>query len=200
MADLELSFSMPDRSKWSEGTFYIDGLSIIDTGDNYEVNYDDIELYLDGQLYDETAETWAGAKVNTEQFFDTILSVYQMNDNTYDFSEDWSVFDSLDSLKEYQGDLLVKLPIYRDGGVCIYELDLATPYNKYYQCADDGEVLILDEDNSIVSDMEHWYEQGLFEDITAILKGDLECLYMGYNPKAMIEESGGEDAWLNEWG
>lgn len=197
MADLELSFTLKDGKRFKEGVFYIDGLTIIDTDGNYEINYDDIELELDGKPYDGTLEVWRGY-LSTEDIFDQVLSGYLMNDGTYtSFSEDWSAFTDLENLKEYQGDLLIKLPVFRIDEVVIYELDLATPDHRYY-IADD-EVMMLDSDNEIVTDMENFYMEAIEEDITDILRGDLECLYMGYNVKQYIEEVGGEEAWLEQY-
>ena len=200
MAELELSFSVASNSgKFKSGTFLIDGLSILDTGDNYEVTYDDIDLLIDGKPYDGSITNWAGYAADAESLFDQVLNAYILRDGTFSsFSPEWKIFSDVDSLKHYEGDLLVSFPAYEYGELRTYNLDLATPINRYYQ-TDSGEVLMLDADNSVVTDMEHWYEIGLDEDITAILKGELECLYMGYNVKEMIKEAGGEEAWLEEY-
>lgn len=194
MADLELSFTIQDGKKFKRGVFLIDGLTILDTDGNYEVNYDDIDLELDGEPYDGSLEAWRG-KLSVENLFDQVLSGYFMGSDVYEsFSDDWSVFSELNDLKEYKDGLLMKLPIYQYGDIYIYELDLATPDNRYYSC--DDMVLMLDNDNEVVTDQEFFFMQGIDEDITAILKGELECLYMGYNVKEMINEAGGEAAWL----
>ena len=195
MADLELSFTLKDGKRWKEGRFEINGLNIIDTDGNYEVTYDDLELFVDGEPYDGSAEAWSGHRYSAEEIFDFALSSYLMNDGTYtSFSDSWSVFVDLENLKEYQGDLLIKLPVYRIDEVVIYDLDLATPNNTYY--TSDDEVMMLNADNEIVTDMEEFYMEAIEEDITKILKGELECLYMGYNVKEYIKEAGGEEAWL----
>ena len=201
MADLVLSFSISSNTgKFKSGKFLIDGLSILDTGDNYEVTYDDIELYVDGKPYDNSFTNWSGYTADAETLFDQVLSAYFRRDGDYSsFSPDWEIFNELDSLKEYDGDLLISFPKYSYGEIRIYNLDLATPTNRYYQ-DDAGDVLMLDNDNSVVTDMEHWYEIGLCEDITAIIKGEVECLYMGYNTQEWIKECGGEEGWLEEYG
>jgi len=198
MAELELSFTLQAGKPFKEGVFYIDGLTILDTDGNYEVEYDDIELELDGEPYDGSIEVWRGY-LSTEDIFDQVLSGYLMGSDTYtSFSNDWSVFTDINNLKEYKDGLLVKLPIYECGMIYIYDLDLATPDNRYY--TSDDMVLMLDNDNEVVTDVEHFYMQGIEEDITAILRGELECLYMGYNVEEYIKECGGKDAWLEEYG
>ena len=202
MADLELSFTINQegkRKRWQEGRFEINGLTVVDTGDNYEIDYEDLELFVDGEPYDGSASNWAGQKYTAEQIFDQVLSGYLMNEGIYSsFSDDWSVFSDLNNLKEYEGDLLIKLPIFKYDEICVYELDLATPDNRYYSYID--EVMMLDNNNEVVTDVEEFYMEALEEDVTNILQGDLECLYMGYNVKEMIKEMGGEDAWLEEFG
>lgn len=197
MAELELSFTLQDGKRFKQGVFFINGLTILDTDGNYEVEYDDIELELDGVPYDGSIEVWRGY-LSTEDIFDQVLSGYLMGSDTYtSFSNDWSVFTDINDLKEYKDGLLVKLPIYECGRIYIYDLDLATPDNRYYTC--DDMVLMLDNDNEVITDVEHFYMQGIEEDITAILRGELECLYMGYNVKEYIKECGGKDAWLEAY-
>lgn len=200
MDNLDLSFTFKDGMRWAEGRFEIDDLMITDTGDNYEVSYDGITLYVDGKPYNGTAESWSGHKFAAEEIFDQVLSDYLTNNQGVytSFGDGWSAFLELNSLKEYEGDLLIKLPRFEYGEICIYDLDLATPKFKYYTY--DDECLMLDNDNALVTDMENFYTEAITEDITDILQGNLECLYMGYNVKEMIKEMGGEEAWLEEFG
>ena len=115
MAELELAFNLQDGKRFKKGVFYIDGLTIFDTDGNYEVNYDNIELELDGKPYDGSIEVWRG-KLSVEDLFDNTLSGYLMGSDTFtSFSDDWSVFTDLENLKEYKDGLLMKLPIYMYG-------------------------------------------------------------------------------------
>ena len=105
-------------------------------------------------------------------------------------------FSEITDLEEWDGDLLIKLPVY-DLGVKVYELDLATPELRYYSY--DDEFLLLDTAGRVVTDMEEFYAESMEEDLYNILKGTTACLYMGYNPQAMIDEYGGEDAFVEEF-
>lgn len=199
MADLTLTFTLKDGKRWKEGRFEIDGISIIDVDDDLDIEYDNLELFVDGEPYDGSASNWAGQTYSADSIFNQVLSSYLHDDGLYtNFSENWDVLSRLEDLKEYENGLLVKFPVYDWDGVSIYELDLATPKCRYYSCED--RVLMLDDNNEVVTDVGHFWLQGIEEDITAILKGEVECLYMGYNAKAMIEEMGGEEAWLEELG
>ena len=59
------------------------------------------------------------------------------------------------------------------GHLRIYELDLATPKNKYYYC--DDHFLMLDSNGGIVTDMENYYAESMYDDICDIIEGNLKC-------------------------
>lgn len=188
MADLDLSFTLKDGKRWKEGRFEINGLDIMDTGDNYEVIYDDIELFVDGKPYDGSASNWAGQNYDVEQIFDQVLSGYLMNDGTYtSFSDDWSIFTDLESLKMYQGDLLMKFPVYRYGEIIIYELGLATPNSRYYTSDSGDEYMMLDNNNELVTDMENFFMEAFDSDLEDIEAGELDCLYMSDDVQAYLD-------------
>lgn len=194
---MELTFEFADGLKYKTGKFILENPEIIGDEDMH-VEYDDIELYLDGELYEGGINTWRENNISTDALFENILSSYLWHNMAEhkNFGEGWSIFSDMTDLEEWEGDLLVKLPVYSDG-IQIYELDLATPEFRYYNCED--EFLLLDTAGRVVTDMEEFYSESIWEDIYNVLKGTTPCLYMGYNPKAMIKEMGGEDNFIKEY-
>lgn len=195
---MELTFEFTDGMKFKTGKFVLDNPEIMGTGTDMEVEYDDIELYLDGDLYTGGINTWRENNLSADALFENVLSSYlRHNTSEYkNFGEGWSIFSEITDLEEWDGDLLIKLPVY-DLGVKVYELDLATPELRYYSY--DDEFLLLDTAGRVVTDMEEFYAESMEEDLYNILKGTTACLYMGYNPQAMIDEYGGEDAFVEEF-
>ena len=190
---MELSFTIKDGKRWQDGKFVVDGLTILDADDNYEVVYDDIQLFVDGKPYDGSAESWGGHKYTVDDIFEQVLSGYLKGDGTYtSFSEGWSAFKKLDDLKGYKGNLLVTLPVYNNDAIELYELELATPDNTYYSYGDS--VMMLDKNNEVVTDAEHLYMEALEEDIESIINGQLECLYISPNIEMMINTMDSEES------
>jgi len=195
---MELTFDFTNDARWASGKFIIDNLRIVGEGDNLEVNYDDIQLYLDGELYEGGISTWTTNSVSTDELFESVLNSYLRN-NTAEYSNfggDWSIFNQILDLTEKEGDLIIKLPVY-DFGVNLYELELATPENRYYSYGDS--FLVLDNDGKIITDYEEFYSEAMLQDLYDILTGKTECLYMGYDPKAVIEAYGGEENFISEF-
>lgn len=194
----ELTFTF-NEFKYKEGMFKVDNLTVIDTLDNYNVDYDNIELYLDGKPYAGDINTWSTNGVTVDYIFDEVVSAYLRND-TYDYSNfgsEWEAFDLLKNMGKVEDGIVTVLPVYSCGEVELYDLDLATPELRYY-CGNDSYLLLRD-NGEVVTDMEHFYTEGMIEDLCDILKGDVECVYMGYNPKEFIKEMGGEEAFLEEF-
>lgn len=191
---MELTFTLVDKSKWKTGKFIIDNLQISE-----ELEYDDIKFYLDDKLYDGSFETWAGSKLSADDIFEQCVNAYIRNDSDdYEsFSPEWSIFNKIEHLKEYQDDLLIKMPVLRYDSFEVYELDLATPYNRYYSNGDN--CLLLDINGGILTDMENFYFEAIVEDICKILKEEIKCLYKGENVDYMIKEAGGKEGFLNEY-
>ena len=202
---MELSFTLSDKAKFKTGKFVIENLKIADTLGNSdsqwddEISYDSIDLYLDGNKYDGTITTWAGANLGAADIFEQCLNAYIRNDteNYESFSNDWNIFNKTESLKEYQDDLLVKMPIFELGQFSVYELDLATPKNRYYSCAD--RCLLISTEGSVRTDIENFYLEAMYSDICAILKDELRCLYKSENIDSMIREYGGKEGFLKEF-
>lgn len=197
MAITKVSFTLVDDKQYKNGRFEIDNLEIVGKGEGLDIRYDDINLYLDGKLYDGHLVTWGGCRLSASDIFEQVLSAYLREDHS-DYSEfkGFEIFEKFEALKEYKDNLLVKFPVY-NFSVDMYKLELATPESRYYSCGD--RFLLLDENNGIVTDMECWFETAIAEDICSVLKGERECLYKSENVDSMIEEYGGADGYLREY-
>ena len=189
---MELNFVLKDKTK---GKFIIEGLQFKD-----ELEYTDVKLYLNDKLYDNSFKTWIGRKLNADTIFEQCINAYIRHDTEdYEsFGPEWSVFNKIESLKEYQDDLLIKMPVFNGKIFDIYDLELATPFNMYYS---DGSnrCLLLNCEGNVLTDMENFYFEALVEDICKIIKGELKCLYKSENIIYMISEVGGEEGFLEEY-
>ncbi len=202
---MELYFNLTELAKYKKGLFVFKNLKISDNIGNSdsqweeEITYDAIDLYLDGIKYDGSIETWAGSKISTDDIFEQCLNAYIRNDIKYyeSFSDEWEVFSKVNSLKEYKDGLLIKMPVFSMGQFRIYELDLATPKNRYYNHYDF--FLLLDSKNSIITDIEGFCFESMCKDICDILKGELKCLYKSKNVDTMIKEYGCKEGFLKEF-
>jgi hypothetical protein len=192
-----LTFKFFEDSKYKTGKFDIDELKIIGSGEDTDIEYDDIKFYIDGKLYDGDRTTWAGQRLSASDIFEQVLSAYLREEtNDYKNFEGFEIFKQMESLKEWKDDLLVKFPYY-DYGLRIYELDLATPASKYYHSGD--MFLVLNNNNEIVTDMECFYESAFYEDLCDILKDEVKCLYKDESVDRMIKELGGPEKFLEEY-
>lgn len=186
MSVTELSFTFNNPKPWTNGTFIITDLEIMDADGKYDVTYDEIELLLDGTPYDGTISTWNGTNLTVDAIFEIVLNGYFMQSGAYgNFSADWNIFDSIKQYEAYDNGLLMAMPVYKYDEVIVYELDLATPEHKYYQ--HDDQVLLLDANNEVLTDMENFYIESMDEDIEAIQNGTLDCLYMSDNVQSYID-------------
>ena len=187
--------------KWKTGTFDVDNISVIGSGDQYDIEYDDITLTLDGEVYEGGISSFHSNSLSADELFSSVVNAYLRGNasNYTSFTGDWSIFDEVKSLEEWQGDIQTKLPVYDGFEVKQYALDLATPEFRYYSY--DDEFLMLDKNGNVVTDSEAFYYEGLCDDIARVLTGKVECLYKNdYNIDAIIEDYGGEDGFLQDWG
>ena len=92
---------------------------------------------------------------------------------------------------------LLKCRFFKYNQFVVYELDLATPKNRYYSYND--YFLLLDINGGILTDMENFYSEAMYEDVCTILKGELKCLYKSDNIDEMIKEYGGKEGFLKEF-
>lgn len=177
-------------AKWKTGQFKIAEMKIVGSKEDQEITWDTIELYLDGERYSGGINTFTHNNVSVDFLFDSVLNSYLRN-NTEEYSkfdEGWSIFKSIESMKEWDGDLLIKLPFYNGFGIDIYELELETPLNKYYRHYED--CLLLNSDNGIITDMETFYSSAFTEDLAEVLQGKIKCLYMSDEVKQWVKEEG----------
>ena len=192
-----LKFDFLEDNKYKTGKFEIDNLQIIGSGEDTEIEYDDIKFYEEGKLYDGERSTWSGQRLSASNIFEQVLSAYLREEtNDYMNFEGFEIFKQMESLKEWKDDLLVKFPVY-DYRLSIYELDLATPTARYYHSAD--MFLVLNNNNEIVTDMECFYESAFYEDLCAILKDEIKCIYKDESVDRMIKEFGGPEKFLEEY-
>ena len=186
---------------WKTGTFDVDNISVIGSGDQYDIEYDDITLTLDGEIYEGGISSFRSNSLSADELFSSVVNAYLRGDksNYTSFTGDWDIFDEVKSLEGWEGNIQTKLPVYDGFEVKQYELDLATPEYRYY--SHDDEFLMLDKNGDVVTDMENFYYEGLCDDLVHILRGETECLYKNeYNINAIMEDYGGEDGFLQDWG
>lgn len=190
-----------NSGKWKTGTFDVDNISVIGSGDQYDIEYDDITLTLDGEVYEGGISSFRSNSLSADELFSSVVNAYLRGDksNYTSFTGDWNIFDEVKSLEEWEGNIQIKLPVYDGFEVKQYELDLATPEYRYY--SHDDEFLMLDKNGDVITDMENFYYDGLCSDLVHIIRGEIECLYKNeYNINAIMEDYGGEDGFLQDWG
>lgn len=194
---MELTFEFADNAKWKTGEFVFDDIQVIGEGDDVNIQYDNIELYLDGNLYDGGISTFHSNSLSTDELFESVLNSYLCN-NTGEyksFGSGWSVFSKImDKTEEGENGLPIKIPVYDGFDIVMYELQLATPERRYYVYDDD--YMVLDNNGEVVTDYEFFYTQAFEADLYECLKSNTECLYRGYDVDAVIEEYDGEEGFI----
>ena len=155
------------------------------------LDYDTVTLYIDGEVYDPYTKkltNWAGTYGDSVTLFEFVLNAYLRDDNTdFQFNDDWKKFDTFKSMATVENGLVTLLPQYDGFDVIFYELDLATDEFKYYMQNDS--FMLLDKNNSIVTDEEFFFTQAYDEDTAAILKGEKKALYTGENWDLYVAEN-----------
>jgi hypothetical protein len=188
---MKLLFKSANTSDWNQGVFDVVGLNVSD--DSFE--YAEVTLILDGVPYDESSYDWKGQKPTDETIFEQVINSYLIDSPEYtSFSSNWKIFNPIKQQILFEGDLMLSFPKCVAGEINIFNLDLATPLCRYYSCGD--LVMMLDSEGDLISDNANFYDTGITEDVTEILKGNLGCLYMGDNVQSMVDDFGGKDAWL----
>lgn len=187
-----------DKAKWKSGKFEIDNLQI--TGDDEKVNfeYDDIKLYLDDELYTGGISTWSCDNVSADFLFESVLNSYLRNNiaEFKNFDDEWSIFNKIKNLAVEQDGLITKLPVY-DNKIIVYDLDLATSGYRFYCYMDN--FMLCDEEGCVITDMENFYSEAMYQTICKIIKGKTKCLYKSENYDTLIKEYGGEEGFLKEF-
>ena len=161
-----------------------------------DITYDDINLYIDGSLYDGESTTWSGRRLKPSDFFNQVINAYLRNDSeSYSFDSDWSIFDSMLQDSDYVGNIPIELPQLFLDSVDMYTLDLATTDFRFY-LTESGDFLALNKNGGLVTDYENFYLPALYEEIEEILNGTTECLYMSEELKEYIDQN--PDEFLSE--
>ena len=190
MTILKFKFANKPNIKFKTGRFEIDGLHINGIDSDLEINYDKLNCYLDDELYTGDISTWSLHNVTSDYLFESVLSSY-LRDNTEEFEEfddEWEIFKKIKDKRVFEDGLLVKFPAY-EFGLTTYVLYFATTKFRYYS-NDHGDVLMLDEENKIVTDIEAFIENSEFEDIGNILLKKERCIYGQDYVDEMIDEYG----------
>lgn len=194
-----LGFVFKEGAKWKSGRFEFKELSVTGTGEDTDISYSDIELYLDDKLYEGGISSWRENNLSAYDIFTDVFNAY-LRDSREDFKaydSGWDVFRPFVELysdwNESAG-CYMKIPQY-DYKVKIYELQYATPSCRYYQY--DDEYLLLDPSGSIITNYENFYTEGLFQDLANSFQGKEKCLFISDDVKNMVKEYGGKE-WFIE--
>lgn len=137
---------------------------------------------------DKKFQNWAGQSADDEDLLYQILNAYLRNDYTdFEFVDGWSVFDTIKKLAKTENGVIISLPQIGWSGLMMYSCDLATETDRFYYA--DDYCMLLDNENAIVTDIEEFYVEAFDEECAAILKGEKEPLYTGYNYDLYVEEN-----------
>ena len=185
-----------DKAQFKTGRFEIENLEVV----NDDIYYDDIKVFLDGELYKGSIKTWAGFNVSPHYMFDSIINAFLRNDKAlYKDFQGFDAFKPLEKLREYdKNELMLRFPAY-ENGIGSYNLDLATPEARYYINDDGPYFLLLDPEGGILTDMECFFESALYADLCDVLKNKTKCLYKSKNIDLIIKENGGKEKFLLEY-
>ena len=166
--------------------FDVENLSV--TGE--DVVYDDILLYIDGELYDQSAETWAGHKLSDGEIFESVLNAYLRNDtaNYQSFDSGWNVVDALFEYMEFDesSKTITVLPVVEFDEVVLYDLNMETTDFKFY--THDDSFKVFDKNWGLVTDYENFYMEALYDEYERVLNGETECLYIDPDVEAYLQE------------
>ena len=201
MSQITLTCNTKGDKRFKECKFVIDELTLDTTNDDeFDVDYENITAYFDGEKYTGGISTWSSSNVSADFLFESVLSSY-LRDNTDDFenfSDSWDIFKKFKDLAEWNDDLLIKFPQYDGCRIRLYELDLAVPGFRYYGYQD--YCLMLNEAGGVVTDIENFYTNSMIKDLVAIFKGEMKCLYKSENVDYWIkEEFGSPEDFLKEY-
>lgn len=164
--------------------FDVENLSV--TGE--DVVYDDILLYIDGELYNQSAETWAGHKLSDGEIFESVLNAYLRNDtsNYQSFDAGWNVVDALFENMQYDGKVVTVLPVVEFDEVVLYGLNMETTDFKFY--THDDSFKVFDANGGLVTDYENFFMSAMYEEYEDIMNGKTECLYITPDVEEYLSE------------
>lgn len=196
----ELSFQLKEGNPYGYGKFVFEDLQV--NPENKEpITYKSLKLYLNGAMYQNTIENWAGIKADANDLFETVLNAYFRKDlSSFEpMRPEWS--DCFSCLEEeytkwewiQEDNTLLEFPQISYGEITVWQMDFILP-DCYYASEKDGDrVLLLDDKRGIISDVEALITGQLYQDTGAVLCGDKECIYQSDNIKYFIEAEGKDD-------
>lgn len=177
MDNIVLNFVVNEKDvKWKKGRFEIENLQVLgDSLDDFDVEYDKLYLFLDDKRYNGGISTWSQNSVSAYYIFYSTFNAYLRNSKEFSFGEEWDkVFGKIKNSAEEKDGILTK---FIQMSTYIYELDLAVSGFRYYYS--DGNFLMLDDSGRIITDVEDFYMNGLYETICDIIKGKEKILCKG---------------------
>lgn len=174
--------------------FEVEGLMVSES----EIEYDGIILYIDGKKYNENRQFFNGSKMTNSIAFEIVVNAYLRGDKEFDFFGDsWRVFKKINkSNAGYEGRVQTLLPQIDFDSVVTYELQLETGDGKKFYSYDDY-VMLVDDNGSIITDVDAFYESAIMDAIKEHLLGKNKAVYISPDTQEWINEEG-EDYFLGE--
>jgi len=185
----KFSVEMTEKAKMKNIIFTVEDLEI----GNEEVNCSVTSVLIDGVEYQGEYVTWAGRNLDNLDLFEDILNIYIRGGKFFvrSFSKEWSVFNSLKDSAVKENGIITVLPVVEYGCVDRYELELATDNYLFY--IDFGsDFLMLDTDGNVVTDVEFFYTDALYDEIASIAKGETVCHYISPSLKEWVNSDEGK--------
>ena len=192
-----LNWRFTEGRKWNTGRIEIEDLSI-DSEDT--IHYEEIKLFLDDEPYTGGISTWYVNNVDADFIFVSVLNSYLRGDcfDFQAFTGDWNIFDTFYNRRKVENGILLEFPQYYYG-INMYTLVFATRDARYYTSDAGGdEVMLLNDQGNILTDIEAFYTSALTADVGRVLLGKAELVYDdGVTMKDLIEHYG-KDALIEE--
>jgi len=176
-------------ARMNKMVFEIEDLEITET----EILGTVTSVFFDDEEYKGGFTTWAGRNLDNADLFESMINAYLRNDTSHGevFGENWSIFDTLKiGVKEENG-IEIELPYVSCGTIEKYELELATDNYRCYDHYD--EFLVLENDGNILTDYECFYTTILFDELSAIQRGETKCLYINPELKEWVDSEEGQN-------
>ena len=197
-----LNFIINEEAKWKKGRFEIENLQILgDSINAFDVEYNNICLFLDDKKYDETLKTWPGNRVSTDFIFYSTFNSYIRNSKEFSYSEEWNkVFSKIKNSNEEKDGILTKFIQMSKSYKYIYNLDFAVSGVSFYY-SDSETFLMIADTGRIVTDINEFFMNGMYETICDVIKGKNKIIYKGEfnSDDELLKKCGGEEGFLKEF-
>ena len=181
------------KTKNENCRFEVEGLKVSES----EVEYDSIVLYINGNEYDEKRQFFNGSKMTNSIAFEIVVNAYLRGDKEFDFFGDsWMIFKKINKVNAgYEGRVQTLLPQIDFDSVVTYELQLETNDGFKFYSYDDY-VMLVDENGSIKTDVDAFYESAMMDAIKDYILGK-NVVYISPAVEEWIKEEG-DDYFLGE--